>query len=404
MKKIIIFLIICILAGCKNKDLNVVTIIEENDNCILSINYPKTENELLNKKIKKKIEKEHKNFKNNFCDKDERQELNIDFKKNIINERYASILIKKELNEYEEIKTYFYDINKNKEINILNLLTNNDLKILIDIIKKELNNDKIENNIINDITSNIKDLNFIIENNNIYIYININKQIIIEVPLEKFDLKIKIEKDVKEKNKYTYKEVKKIINPSSKVIALTFDDGPSKYTRKIVDLLNEYDANATFFILGNKVTIYEDTLKYLIDSGNEIGNHSYNHKWLTQVSDDELINQINKTQDIIKNTLNYTPTLFRPTYGSVNKKMKEIIKEDIILWDIDTLDWKYKNASKITNKVLPKIRDEKIILMHDTYEYTYKALKQILPKLKEEGYQFVTVSELKEIKKIREIK
>ena len=99
--------------------------------------------------------------------------------------------------------------------------------------------------------------------------------------------------------------------------------------------------------------------------------------------------------------MNYTPKLFRPTYGSVNKNIKENIKLDIILWNVDTLDWKYKNGKKIAENTLKKIKDGDIILMHDTYEYSYNTLKIILPKLKEENYQLVTVSELKKIQEIR---
>lgn len=269
-----------------------------------------------------------------------------------------------------------YPITDNKKINKqIKKYVNDEYKNFI----KQNNEEKQELNI-----------DFKINDNEIIIYSNNNKK----------SFKYKKESNTIETYKYISKTKELDINKKS--IALTFDDGPSKYTKKIIDLLNEYDANATFFILGNKVELYNDTLKYMLESGNEIGNHSYNHKWLTHVDEEELLNQINKTQEIIKNNLGYEPKIFRPTYGSVSKLMRKTIDLDIILWNIDTMDWKYKNKNKIINNIMSQIEDGKIILMHDTKKITYETLKQLLPKLKEQGYQFVTVSELKEIKTIRE--
>lgn len=397
MKKIIIILLTILLIGCKKEENNIITLINENDNCISSINYPITEEKKLNKKIKKYINTEINNFQKNYCNKDTRQELNIDFKKETIN-NFILVTLKTEIENTSTIKSFIFNT-KTKKFSTLNkILNENDLKIIQNHLNQKLEDLNINKNIIQDIT--IENTPFFITQNNLILYINLNKIIEINIPLEQLSLKT----EKKETSNYTYKEINKIVNPEEPVIALTFDDGPSKYTKKIIDLLNQYNANATFFILGNKVETYKETLKYLLDSGNEIGNHSYNHKWLTHVTKDELLNQINETQNIIHENLNYTPKLFRPTYGSINKNIKENIKLDIILWNIDTLDWKYKNSNKIVSHVLPKIKDGKIVLMHDTYEYTYNALKILLPKLKDQGFQFVTVSELQEINKIRKIK
>lgn len=379
IKKLLILTLL--LVGCTPKKDNIVTFIKEKNNCVISINYPQTTIKTLNKQIKKDIKKTYKNFKMNYCkESNNKNELNIDFKYEIINNNYINILIKTNINKRKETKTYLYNIKDNKYMNVYDVFTENDLDILSSRLKQD-----------------IKNIKFTFDDK--YLYIHNNQDI--KYDIELFDLKIDIKKETLEEEKYTYKETTKIIDPNSKVLALTFDDGPSKYTKQIVDLLKEYDYNATFFILGNKVEIYKDTLKYLLDNGNEIGNHSYNHKWLTHITNNELETQINETQKIIKDTLNYTPTIFRPTYGSVNKYMKENIKLDIILWNIDTLDWKYKNSNKIANNTLNKVKDTNIILMHDTYEYTYNALKIILPKLKKQGYQLVTITELKNILYLR---
>jgi len=388
LKKI---LIILLLTGCTKKIDKVKTIIKENNNCIISINYPITKYKKLNKEIKKDIKKIYKDFKKNHCkENDIRTELNIDFEQEIIN-TYISTKLKISTNDTIEYKTYNYD--NNKKIKIFDILTENDIDILTKKLEIYIRDNKINTNILN----NIKDLDYNINNN--YLFLHLDNKNILNLDLELFDLKFKIENNIKQK--YTYKEINKILNPNKKTIAITFDDGPSKYTKLIVDLLKEYNSNATFFVLGNKVEIYKDTLKYLLDNGNEIGNHSYNHKCLTSLTTEELLDQINKTQSILQENLNYTPTLIRPTYGLVNKNVKENTNLDIILWNIDTLDWKYKNSKKISQNSLNKIKDGSIILMHDTYEYTYNALKLMLPKLIEEDYQLVTVTELKNIMKLR---
>ena len=105
-----------------------------------------------------------------------------------------------------------------------------------------------------------------------------------------------VKKDFKVKELYTIKENNKVIDYSRPVVALTFDDGPSKYTKEIIQFLKDNNAYATFFVLGNKINIYEDTLKTMLDNGNEIGNHSYSHKWLIKLKENELKTEIEKTQ------------------------------------------------------------------------------------------------------------
>ena len=107
------------------------------------------------------------------------------------------------------------------------------------------------------------------------------------------------------------------------------------------------------------------------------------------------------TNQVVKDTLNYDIKLLRPTYGSITKNLQKKIEMDIILWNVDTYDWKLRNAKKIADKTLTDIKDGKVVLMHDIYETTYESLKIILPELEKQGYQIVTVSELKEIERLR---
>ena len=207
----------------------------------------------------------------------------------------------------------------------------------------------------------------------------------------------------KENDDNTYIAIKKKnIDYDKKVVALTFDDGPSKYTEKILDILKENDACGTFFVVGNKVEFYSDQIKRILKEGSEIGNHSYSHKWLNRLSKEEFQAEVNKTQDIVKKETGFTPKLFRPTYGGYSDKLKTYTDLTFVLWTVDSSDWRVKNTDKILNNILPNVKDGSIILMHDNHSYAVKALDDVIKVLSEKGYQFVTVSELLEIKNLRE--
>ena len=207
----------------------------------------------------------------------------------------------------------------------------------------------------------------------------------------------------KNNHSHIYKNIStdKIIDINQKVVALTFDDGPTKYTNEILDILKDNNSVATFFVIGNKVELYNDTITKMINNGNEIGNHSYSHKWLNRLDNTIIKEEIDNTKNILNNKYQYTPTNFRPTYGGINKKMRKIINLNIVMWNIDTKDWKYRNVHTIVSRATKNTHDLDIILMHDTKKRTVDAVKQIIPILKEKNFTFVTVEELQEIKKLR---
>lgn len=197
------------------------------------------------------------------------------------------------------------------------------------------------------------------------------------------------------KTNYEYDVViNRKIDKSKKMIALTFDDGPNYNTSKIIDVLNKYDIKATFFVLGNRAINNKDILKKMVDSGMEIGNHTYNHLLLTKYDENKIRSEIEDTSEVIYSATKKKPKLLRPSYGSVNNKIKKVANMPIIIWDIDTLDWKYHNSKRITSRVVNKVRDGDIILMHDIYSASLNALGNIIPILKNNGYEFVTVNEL----------
>ena len=188
---------------------------------------------------------------------------------------------------------------------------------------------------------------------------------------------------------------------NKKLVALTFDDGPSEYTSSLIDELEKRDVVATFFVLGSEVEKYAETLKFTYDTGNEIGIHSYEHKLFTKLSEDEILNQVSKTKDIIFEITSKNPELIRVPYGSVNKKITKILnKQELnnILWNVDSLDWKFKNTNKIYEYVMKKFKGNDIILMHDNFKTSVEAATLIIDKLQIECYTFVTVSDFLRIK------
>ena len=186
----------------------------------------------------------------------------------------------------------------------------------------------------------------------------------------------------------------KLIDRNKPMVALTFDDGPNANTSRVLDILEKYNVKATFFVLGTNIEGYEDTILRMKELGMEIGNHMYSHKLMTRLTEEEITLEIKKVDDLVFNIINRYPTLIRPSYGTSNKRMLKIIDRPVIIWDIDTLDWKYHNSTRISNKILDKVSDGDIVLMHDIYSATANSLEITIPKLLDKGYQLVTVSEL----------
>ena len=186
-----------------------------------------------------------------------------------------------------------------------------------------------------------------------------------------------------------------------KKIALTFDDGPHpRFTKEILDILKEYGIKATFFIIGINAENYPESLKLIVDSGCEIGNHTYSHHRTDKMTSDELEQEIRKCEDVLYSMTGIKPKLFRPPQGRVNGnllKVSDKLGYSVILWSIDTLDWSHNPSDKICASVKNNLINGDIILMHDYISgknTTCEALRRLIPELLSKGYEFVTVSEL----------
>lgn len=184
------------------------------------------------------------------------------------------------------------------------------------------------------------------------------------------------------------------INPVLPMIALTFDDGPGKYTEELLNVLEEYDAKATFFMVGTNVKKYPEAVKRMKEIGCEIGNHTTDHARLTDLTEEAIVAQVETTNAAIKSIISESATVVRPPYGAVNDLVKEAVDYPLIFWNVDTLDWENQDVAAIVNHTTKSIKDGDIVLMHDIYETTIDAAIQLVIQLKEEGYQLVTVSEM----------
>ncbi len=183
-----------------------------------------------------------------------------------------------------------------------------------------------------------------------------------------------------------------------KAVALTFDDGPSREnTGKILDVLKSCGAHATFFVLGSRAKVDGDILKMELEAGCEIASHSWDHPQLNKLPWSKVKDQMNKTDKTVKKmTGGYQIQYLRPPYGAISDTMRKRLDKPMILWSLDTLDWKTRNAKKIFKKVKKEVKDGDIILMHDIHPETAESIKQVVPWLQEQGYDILTVSELAE--------
>lgn len=193
------------------------------------------------------------------------------------------------------------------------------------------------------------------------------------------------------------------VDTNQKLIALTFDDGPNPlFTPQILDLLKAYDAKATFFVLGSRVRMFPRIAIREVNEGHEIANHTFDHHYLKKISPEKLKLEIKQTQEAIFDVTEQIPHVFRPPGGFYDQALIDLAKEDqltVVMWSWyqDTQDWKKPGVQKIVHTVLSNIHNGDIVLFHDLQgdcSQTVESLKIILPILKQQGYRFVTVTDL----------
>mgnify|MGYP002912992785 FL=1 len=186
-----------------------------------------------------------------------------------------------------------------------------------------------------------------------------------------------------------------IVNENGPVIALTFDDGPyPKVTGHILDVLEKNGVCATFFVLGSRIEGHEDMLTRMDELGCEIGNHSFSHADLTRLSKADCQRELSDTDAEIRRITGHEASVVRPPYGYYNKTVMSAAERPLILWTVDTNDWRGKAPGEIADYVIQQAKEGSVILMHDQQTQTADAMEMIIPTLIDEGFRFVTVSEL----------
>lgn len=299
--------------------------------------------------------------------------------------------------------------------------SDNNISDINDIIsnKEELNNKVglyLEHNKINLTIDeyNYAKKSYLFKDNELEIYVSsYNEEGTISlITLNYWELKSKIEFPHKLDKKYELmKEIEKEDNTvipiipdddinTKKLISFTFDDGPSNYTLELLDVLNQFNANATFFLTGYNIKIRNSVVLDMYNRGFEIGNHTIDHSRLTRFNCEKISEKLERNNEIVKNITDFDMKLVRPPYGAVDDKTLACISYPAILWSVDSRDWESRNTEMIVTEVLSNIKEGDVVLFHDLYPTTIEAIKVLLPILYADNYKVVSVSELFEAKNI----
>ncbi|MEV5830058.1 polysaccharide deacetylase family protein [Spirillospora sp. NPDC052242] len=183
----------------------------------------------------------------------------------------------------------------------------------------------------------------------------------------------------------------------AKCVALTFDDGPVPGTAELLDMLEARGVRATFFLVGEKAAEHPELVRREHLAGHELGNHSYTHADLGAASKERVLSELRRTQDVIRDATGFTPVLLRPPYGSMSKTLtREARKMGLsqVLWSVDPQDWSERDTGSVEERVVEGTRPGAVVLMHDIHGSTVDAVPEIIDRLRDDGYVFVTVSEL----------
>lgn len=178
-------------------------------------------------------------------------------------------------------------------------------------------------------------------------------------------------------------------------VAITFDDGPNAtWTPKLLEGLRKRGVKASFFVIGEKAQANPEIIKQMYEEGHIVGNHTYSHVQLTRLSKERAREEIIMTSQVIQEITGNYPLYIRPPFGSWDEEFESGLSMIPVMWSVDTLDWKSKNADSVVKKALKGAKDNSIILLHDNYETSVEGALRVIDELQKQGYEFVTVEEL----------
>lgn len=384
----------------KNKDIGTIEHYkDETENMYISLYYPKTESEDFNKIINQY----YKNYiKEQKVSEKSKDILYMDYSIDEVYDQFINLNLKIEkFNENEKLilstnKLFSYDLKNNTLLTVDDCLRN-----LYKTSLAGINGiDKINHD-----NSNIR-----IEKSKLIIYTDENLK-------EKVEINYAENKDlIKLANKNIPSNApvdvakptpQPKIDPNKKIVAITLDDGPHKTnTLRTIELFEKYNGRATFLMLGKNVKLYPDIVKTVYEHGFEIGSHSWDHPDLRKLDVDGVNKQIVDTQNEIFSITGFEPKIIRPPYGATNDISKEVIADNglkIALWNLDTEDWKLKDANKIKDAIVDNAFNGAVILIHDIHTFSIDGLEMALEELDKRGYQFVTLDTLSQYFELKNV-
>ena len=187
-----------------------------------------------------------------------------------------------------------------------------------------------------------------------------------------------------------------------KLVTLTFDDGPSPLTTpKLLEVLREKDVPATFFVLGSRAHSNPDVIKNAMSNGHEIASHTMRHQNLVRISAEAAKNDIDEARSTIEKITGKSLSFTRPPYGNFNPSIIKAASTPLILWSVDTEDWRSQNVDSIIKTAMREVHDGAIILMHDIYPTTVEAVPKLIDEIRKKGYEFASLSEIAKVRGIK---
>ena len=389
----------------------------------IQINYPYLRNNTINKKIKNTIEEDKKLFLKEVKKSNEYEnEFNVNYSYTSLNDLYSIHIrsyysIGNDKNVRNDYILY-YDKKTNEEVKSKDVIVNNKF---YEVIRNETydylmnNKDRFKIKDYSDISKRIaaikdnydlisfdKDsLQLVLEPNsfNDYAYdININVDYYkvsqyLNSNYINVSASMEVNTNLVNRNYERIRDSKDFEN--KKLLAITFDDGPAyAKTEKLITELDKRNARVSFFMLGELAYKQKDLVKKVYNYGHTIGSHTYNHKNLKKLNDDELSFEVNYTNEILSGIIGEDIRFIRPPYGAYNEDILKKTDMAFILWSVDTLDWKYRNATKVRDYIVEHANDGDIILLHDIHATSVEGVIMAIDILKEQGFEFVSLDEM----------
>lgn len=396
----------------------------------LAISMPLAASEKVNQPIQQWAKRQEEQFveevkaHSNLFEKKKRANLTIEVDTGKVNDHIYSLVFSayqytEGANRQETIKTFVIDVAQNKILTVTDILQ--DKKDSLDeiraLVTDQLNSQEdiafyIMDDLLEDALKDESQWKWSISQKSFILYFDKHEaaagpagslKAVLPVEQVKPFLNEDIAKEIKtseqSKGQLIKPGVKPVkLDPNGKYVALTFDDGPNATsTPKVLSALKAHDAVATFFMLGSQAEYYPQVAQQVLTEGHEIGSHTQSHRDLSTLKDAQIQQELGEASRKIEGATGYKPTLLRPPYGAYNDKVLHAAKREgtpIILWSVDSLDWKSRNAQAVNDVVLRTVKPGSIVLMHDIHLSTAEALPSLLTALKKQGYQFITVSQL----------